>query len=94
MTGGLIHLEPGTLLSTDGKYVLTLNIEGEDVQLQFNAEVVYVAFALVGIKFVSYIANSGTSLAKLVENFSAEPDVVMAEEEKVRQLFANYFRDE
>jgi len=94
ITGCLIHLEQDTVLPKGGEYDLTVNIEGEHAPLQFSAEVVNVAFAVVGIKFISYITDSGIRLAKLIEKFSAEPDVVMSEKEKVRRLFANYYRDE
>ena len=94
MTGCLIHLEQGTILPKGGEYDLTINIESDHAPLQFSAEVVYVAFAVVGIKFISLITDSGIRLAKLIEKFSAEPDVVMSEQEKIRRLFANYYRDE
>jgi hypothetical protein len=94
MTGALIRLEHGTCLPKGVEYGLTVHVDGENAPLQLDVEVVCVTFALAGIKFVSFKGDSGARLAKLIERFSSEPDVVMAEQEKVRKLFAGYFRDE
>ena len=94
MTGALVRIEHGTFLPKGSEYGMSVYIDGEDAPLQLNVEVVCVNFALAGIKFVSFKADSGTRLAKLIERFSSEPDVVMAEHERFRRLFAGYFSDE
>jgi len=92
--GALICLEHDTCLSKGSIYGLTVTIDGEDAPLQFTVEVVFVTFAMAGTKFVSFKADSGIRLVKLIDRFSSEPDVVMAEQEKVRRLFAGYFEEE
>lgn len=93
MTGALIRFEDGTFLSKGSKYGLTITIDGEDAPLHLAVEVVFNTFAMAGIKFVSFKANSGIRLAKLIDRFSSDPDVVMAEQEKIRRLFADYFKE-
>jgi hypothetical protein len=94
MTGALIRFEHGTLLPKGSEYELTVFVYGEDAPLRLNAEVVCFNFAMAGIRIVSFKADSGTRLAILIERFSSEPDIEMAKREKVRRLFANYYRDE
>jgi hypothetical protein len=94
MTGALVRFEHGTSLPKDSGYELTVIVDSEDAPLQFKAEVVCFTFAMAGIKIVSFNGDSGVRLAKLIENLSAEPDIEMAEREKVRRLFAKYYRDE
>jgi len=94
MSGALIRFGHDTFLSKCSKYDLTVTIEGEDAPLQLAVEIVFVTFAMAGIKFVSFKTDSGIRLAKLIERFSSEPDVVMAEHERVRRLFTGYFKEE
>jgi hypothetical protein len=94
MTGALIRFEHGTLLPQGREYELTVIVDGEDAPLQFNAVVVCFSFALAGIKIVSFKADSGTRLAKLIEWFSSEPDIELAERAKIQRLFADYYRYE
>jgi len=94
MTGALIRLDDGNFLPEGREYGLTVIIAGEDAPLQLTVEIVYVSFAMAGIKFVSFKADSGARLAKLIERFSSEPDVVMAEQERIRKLFDRYFQEE
>jgi len=94
MTGALIRLDHGNSLTEGREYGLTVIIAGEDAPLQLTVEIVYVSFALAGIKFVSFKADSGARLAKLIEKVSSEPDVVMAEQERIRKLFDRYFQEE
>jgi hypothetical protein len=94
MAGALIRLDHDTCLSNGSTFGLTVTIDGEDAPLQVIVDVVFVTFAMAGIKFVSFKADSGIRLAKLIDRFSSEPDVVMAEQEKVRRLFAGYFKEE
>ncbi|NTX00088.1 MAG: PilZ domain-containing protein [Geobacteraceae bacterium] len=92
MTGALVRLEQGTLLSKGSEYGLTITIDGEDAPLRLNIVVVYITHVIAGFKFVSFEADSGLRLAKIIEKFSSEPDVVMAEQEKIRKLFADYLK--
>jgi PilZ domain len=94
MTGALIRLDHGIVMPLGREYVLTVIIDGEDAPLQLNVEIVHVSFTMAGIKFVSFKADTGTRLAKLIERFSLEPDVVMAEQERIRRLFDRYFQEE
>jgi len=93
ITGALVRLEQGSLLSKGSEYGLSITIDGEDAPLQFTVVVVYVTRSIAGIKFVSFEADSGLRLAKMIEKFSTEPDVVMSEQEKIRRLFADYFKE-
>jgi len=94
MTGALVRFEHGALLPIGSEYDMTVIVDGEDAPLQLNVEVICFTFAMAGIKIVSFKADSGARLAKLIESISSEPDIEMAEREKVRRLFANYYRDE
>ena len=93
MIGALVRLEQGTLLSKESEYGLEITIDGEDVPLQLTVVVTNVTFSMSGIKFVSFKAETGIRLAKMIETFSSEPDVVMAEQEKIRRQFADYFNE-
>ena len=94
MTGALIRLYHGIVVPQGSEYVLTVIIDGEDAPLQLNVEIMHVSFTLVGIKIVSFKTDTGTRLAKLIERFSSEPDVVSAEQERIRSLFDRYFKEE
>lgn len=94
MNGALIRFDHGTFLPTGREYGLTFYIDGEGAPLQLKAEVMCVAFAMVGIKFISYNADTNVRLANLIEELSSDPDLAGAEHERSRRRFANYLREE
>jgi hypothetical protein len=74
MCGALVRLDFGTYLPKGSAYDLTIYLEGEDMPLQINAEVVSVTFAMAGLMFVSFEDDSGTRLAELLQRLSSRPD--------------------
>jgi hypothetical protein len=85
MSGALVRLEFGTYLPKGGEYDLTVYLEGEAFPLQFNVEVVSVAFALAGIKFVSYFDDTETRLSALLRQLSSQPDRATIELERIQR---------
>ncbi|MDD5105512.1 MAG: PilZ domain-containing protein [Desulfuromonadaceae bacterium] len=94
MSGALIRLEHGTTLPLGNKFGLTVHVADESVPLQLVAEIVCVPFAMAGIKFISYQADTRERLSKLVESLSADTDIAMANHEKRRRQLANQLREE
>ena len=94
MNGALVRLEHGTFLPQCNGYDLKVFIDGENTPFQLNAEVVCVTFAMAGIKFTSYKADTKTRLERLLEKLSLEPDTARTERERIRRRLADDFREE
>jgi hypothetical protein len=94
MRGALVRLDHGVYLPQGSKYNVKVYIDGEDTPLQLNAEVVCFTFAMAGIKFASYKADTEARLTKLMDELSADTDLVRAEHEGVRRRLADYLREE
>ena len=94
MSGALIRLKHGTCLLQGGKYDFEFYIDGDDTALHINAEVICVNFSMAGIKFSGCSNDAVTRLSRLMEQLSSDPDLAIAEHERVRRRLANYLRDE
>lgn len=93
MSGALIRLGFATYLPKGSEYDLTVYLEGADLPLQFNAEVVSSTFAMIGIKFVSYVDDSETRLVNLLKKLSSQPDKATIELELLQNRFAGQHRE-
>ena len=94
MNGALIRLEHGTFLPQGCDCDLTVYINDENLPLQLGVEVVCVSFAMAGVKFLSYKANTEIRLARLMETLSVGPDISRSEHEKIRRRLADNLREE
>ena len=92
-SGALIRLEPGTHLQKDGEYDISVYLEGEEIPLQFSAELVNITFGMAGIKFVAYDSETSTRLDVLLEMLSSETDIATVEHEKNMRRLVDNFRE-
>ncbi len=94
MNGALIRLEHGTYLPQGSEFDLTVFINDESTPLQLDVEVVCVSFAMAGVKFVSYKADTEGRLAQLMEALSSDPEPARVEHEIKRRRLAGNLREE
>ena len=80
--GALVRLESGTHLPAAGDYVLSVYLDGEQVPLQFSAELVNITFGMAGIKFAACDGGTAARLDDLLKKLTLEVDVTMAEHER------------
>ena len=92
--GALLRLEHGTYLPEGSENVLTVFIEWEAVPYRFKTVVVCESFAIVGVKFLSYLDDTETRLAKLIEKLSYESDLERFKQDRFKRHLAEMFRDE
>ena len=81
-SGALIRLEPGTHLQKDGEYDISVYLEGEEIPLQFSAELVNITFGMAGVKFAACDGGTAARLDDLLNKLTLEVDVTMAEHER------------
>jgi hypothetical protein len=94
MNGALIQLKHGTDLILGNVYDLDIFITGEDLPLRLTADVRFLNFAMAGVKFLSFIADSEKRLSRLIETLSSDPNLVTAERERIRRRSTDSFREE
>lgn len=90
LNGALISFENDLAVNRGDKCFLTIYQEGESQPIRIIAEVVRFLRNMVGIKFVAIDAETQFSLFDLVNRLTVEPELMMAESEKLRQYFVNY----
>jgi len=92
--GALLRLEQGTYLPEGSENVLTVFIEWEAVPYRFRTVVVCESFAIVGVKFLSYLDDTENRLAKLIEKLSYESDLERFKQDRFKRHLTEIFRDE
>jgi PilZ domain len=92
ISGALVRLERTVIVSLGGEYILTINVEGEDIPLQIFVEVACASISLAGIKFVSCAAETSARLLQLLQNLTTKPDTPETDREKIRLHLNNYLR--
>ena len=92
--GALLRLEHGTYLPEGSENVLTVFIEWEAVPYRFRTVVVCESFAIVGVKFLSYLDDTENRLAKLIEKLSNESDLERFKQDRFKRHLTKIFRDE
>ena len=93
LNGALIRFEQGIKVSQSVEYNLKIEIEGEDVPLQFVVEVVCATYSLTGIQFISSEPDTEARLSQLVEALSKEPDKVRTEIHRFQNIWTTISTD-
>jgi len=94
LNGALLRLEHGTYLPEGSENVLTVFIEWEAVPYRFSTVVVCASFAIVGVKFLSYLDDTENRLAKMIEKLSYESDLDRFKQDRFKRHLTEIFREE
>ena len=91
MNGALIKLNHGTDLHVGDVYHVEIFLDYEEFPLCLKADVRCINFAMVGMKFISFVHDTETRLRHLIESLSSNPDLTTTEQERIRRRLADYF---
>ena len=79
LNGALVSFEGSAMVRPGNRGTFTVDVDGTDVPLMFEVEVMHSGFSLVGLKFVDMDAATKVRLPELMERLTSEPDKLREE---------------
>jgi PilZ domain len=79
LNGALVSFKGSILVRPGNRGTFTLYVDGIDVPIMFEVEVMHSGFSMVGVKFLDMDAAMKVRLAELMERLTSEPDKLREE---------------